>query len=113
MTGTWTKGVQDDSTAVTNVQLAGLGNGIVGFAKIVQTITPTAVAAATTVEQSVTVPGLVVGDYVEVCPPALTAGVTLANSRVSAANTLQLQFVNSTAGSLTPPAGAHIIFVLR
>lgn len=84
-----------------------------GFIMQTQTITPASVAANTTVEQSFTVPGLLPSDWVSVVPPSLTPGVALCNARVSAANTLQLQFGNHTAGALTPPAGAHVILAAR
>lgn len=77
-------------------------------------LTPVAVATITAVEQSFTVPGLQVGDYVNVsCNVAQTAGVGIANARVSAANTLTIQFVNPTAGSVTPAAGQYLVAVDR
>lgn len=86
---------------------------ISGIGKAVVSVTPAAVSANTTVEQSVTVAGVQVGDWVEVVPPSLTNGVVLCNARVSAANTVQLQWANSTAGSLTPPSGSYIFLVVR
>jgi hypothetical protein len=77
-------------------------------------ITPTSVAANTTVEQSFTVPGLQIGDFIDVYSNALqTAGIGICNNRVSAANTLQLGFQNSTAGALTPVAGAYVCVISR
>ena len=38
------------------------------------------------------------------------AGLSLLSSRVSAANTLQLAYINTTAGALTPTAGAWIVY---
>ncbi len=67
-------------------------------------LTPAAVAANTTAEQTFTVTGLLVGDFVEVNKPTTQAGIGIANARVSAANTLALAFSNNTAGSLTPTA---------
>lgn len=78
------------------------------------TLTPVAVAQAITAEQSFTVRGLLVGDYVNVsCNVAQTAGVGVANARVSAADTLTIGFSNSTAGSLTPAAGVYLIELNR
>lgn len=79
------------------------------------TLTPVAVATITTAEQTFTVPGLAVGDVV-VCvqrPNNTPAGVGITNTRVSAANTLALTFVNPTAGSVTPGAGVYSIVVAR
>jgi hypothetical protein len=87
--------------------------GLTGIAKILQTITPASVAANTTVEQTFTVPGLVLVDNVDVSTPSLVAGISVTNCRVSAANTLAIQFANNTAGALTPPVGTYNILVVR
>ena len=77
-------------------------------------LTPAAVATATTAAQTFTVPGLLSTDYVMVsCQAAQTAGVFIADARCSADNTLSIQFGNVTAGSLTPTAGIYIVDVIR
>jgi len=113
-----TRGVFDDAqmgAALSNNMGAGLQPYALasGIAKIALSITPSAVAANTSVEQQVALPGAQVGDAVLVNPPALVAGVALVDARISATNVLQLQFTNSTSGSLTPPAGAHQIVLFR
>ena len=71
-------------------------------------ITPVAVAANITAEQSFTVLGISVGDYINIASAsAQTAGILIGNVRVSAANTLTVQFANITSGSLTPVAGTY------
>ena len=79
------------------------------------TITPAAVATITAPVQTfaATGIGLLTTDTVLVTPPSVTAGVTIGATYVSAADTLAIQFVNPTAGSLTPPSGAYIITVFR
>jgi len=79
------------------------------------TITPSAVATITAPVQTfaATGIGLLTTDTVLVTPPSVTAGVTIGATYVSAADTLAIQFVNPTAGSLTPPSGAYIITVFR
>mgnify|MGYP001157795353 FL=1 len=78
------------------------------------TLTPVAVAGSTTAEQSFTVGGLVIGDFVEMYSNAAqTAGLSIGNVRVASANTLTVQFSNSTAGSLTPVAGVYRCLVTR
>lgn len=78
------------------------------------TLTPVAVAANTTAEQLFTIPGLQTNDNVSgYLLAAQTAGVGISNMRVSAANTLQIGFSNSTAGSLTPVAGIYQICICR
>lgn len=71
-------------------------------------ITPVAVAANTTAEQSFTVIGINPGDYINIASAAAqTAGIIIGNCRIPAANTLTVQFGNFTGGSLTPVAGTY------
>ncbi len=78
------------------------------------TLTPVQVAQATTAEQSFTIPGLQVGDFVDVyAAAAQTAGIGIVNNRVSAANTLQIGFANTTAGPLTPVSGIYYVLISR
>jgi hypothetical protein len=68
------------------------------------TLSPISVAPNITAEQTFTVPGLQVGDVVGVSKPTTQAGLGIVNSRVSAANTLAIAFINSTAATITPTA---------
>ena len=77
------------------------------------TWTPTAVSTITAPSQTVAVPGVKVGDFVYVTPPGQTAGVTIGSCRASADNTVSVQFVNPTAGPVTPAAGLHKFLVVR
>lgn len=92
-----------------------LGRGNILYDWIIQpSLTPVPVAANTSAEQNFTIPGLNVGDFADVnCNAAMTAGLGIVNARVSAANTITLQFANSTGGSLTPTAGAYNINICR
>lgn len=92
-----------------------LGRGNILYDFIIgPTLTPVAVAGATSAEQSFTIQGLQVGDILDVnCNVAQTAGIGIVNVRVSAANTMTLMFANATAGSLTPAAGLYNINVGR
>lgn len=74
---------------------------------------PASVAAATSVEQSITVPGVRVGDYVDVTKPTLTAGLSIGSARVSAANTVAVTFSNATAGALDPGSETYQVYVMR
>lgn len=81
---------------------------------IAPTLTPVAVAGSTAVEQNFTIQGLQVGDVVDVnCNAQQTAGITIGNVRVPSANTLAVEFANSTAGSLTPASAVYNINVCR
>lgn len=88
-------------------------------------ITPVAVAANTSVEQSyglngasfaTLVTGILPGDVlINVSPPSTTAGVDIGGSRVDIATADKFYFAwqNSTAGSLTPPAGVYLLTIGR
>lgn len=77
------------------------------------TLDPASIAAATTAEQTFTVNGLKAGDLVFVIKPTVTAGIGIVNSRVSAANTLAIQFVNATAAAVDPPAETYLVLAVR
>ena len=74
-----------------------------------QTLTPVSVAANSAVEQTLNVPGVQVGDSIDVNKPSTQAGLSIGNVRVSAANTLAIQYVNTTAGAIVPTAETYII----
>lgn len=76
-----------------------IGNWLLGV-----TLSPASVAPNTTAEQSFTVQGLKIGDFIEANKPTNQAGLTIANVRVSAANTLAIAFGNLTAATITPTA---------
>lgn len=78
------------------------------------TLSPAQVNTVTAPEQTFTVPGLQVGDFVQVQKPTAQAGLGIVGSRVTAANTLGITFVNPTAGNITPTAGeVYLIKVTR
>lgn len=78
------------------------------------TLTPVGVASNTTAEQSFTVQGLQTGDFVDVyAQAAQTTGIGIVNNRVSAANTLQIGFCNTTSATATPVAGVYYILISR
>lgn len=77
-------------------------------------LTPAAVAANTTAEQTFAVTGLQVGDFVETNKPTVQAGLGIVNVRVSAANTLAIAFSNNTGLAITPTAGeAYQVLIVR
>lgn len=67
-------------------------------------LTPAAVGANTTAEQSFTVNGILPGDFIEVNKPTVQAGLGIINTR-AALNTLYIGFANTTGASITPTAG--------
>jgi hypothetical protein len=80
------------------------------------TLSPAEVAAATSAEQTFTVPGLKLGrDMVMgVSKPTTNAGLGIVGARVSADNTLALTIMNATAGALTATASqVYMIAIAR
>lgn len=77
-------------------------------------LSPALIVLNTTAEQTFTVPGLAVGDWVFVNKPTAQAGLGIVGCRVSAANTLAITFSNNTGASITPTASqTYLILVMR
>lgn len=75
----------------------------------------TTVGATTTVELTAAIPGLLVGDLIDlylVSGPLLT-GLQICNVRVSLPNTLAVTWVNTTGGSLTVPTAVWSMNLTR
>jgi hypothetical protein len=90
------------------------GDVVTSIYHVSKALTPAAVAANTTAEQTFSgVTGLAVGDVVWVTKPTAQAGLGIVNVRVSAANTLAITFSNNTAGSITPTAETYQIGGIR
>ena len=70
-------------------------------------------AAIGTSQQTVTVTGLATTDVVYVNGPVPTALCPYTGFRVSAANTLQIDFTTLTAAACTPAAGTYNIIAIR
>lgn len=72
-------------------------------------LAPVAVAPNTTAEQTFTVTGLVASAPVWVNKPTAQAGLGIAGVRVSAANTLAINYGNSSAATITPATETYIV----
>lgn len=70
------------------------------------TLSPTSVAPNTVAEQTfaATGIGLLTTDFVSASKPTTQAGLGIVNTRVSAADTLAIAFINATAATITPTA---------
>jgi hypothetical protein len=79
------------------------------------TLSPTSVAPNTSAEQTFTVPGLHLGDYVNANNSgAPQAGLTITNTRATANGTIGITFGNLTAATITPTASSvYTVFVAR
>lgn len=98
--------------ANTNVTIGG-GTAITKIVVYSQSIDVASVAANTTAEQTFTVTGLTTADKVFVNKPSLSAGLGIANARVSAADTLAITFVNATAAAIDPAVETYTVIALR
>lgn len=85
-----------------------------GQAVVSVAVAPSSVGAATSAEQTVTVPGVAIGDFVAVMAASGTGNATaIAGARVSAANTVAIRYINPTAGALTPGASIYQVYIAR
>lgn len=73
------------------------------------TITPASVATLTTAEQTFVVTGLVSGSPVWVNKPSVQPGLGIVGARVSSANNVAINYLNTTGGTLTPASETYII----
>ena len=79
------------------------------------TLSPAAVAATTTAQQTFTVNGLKTTDFITECSkPTVQAGLAVASASVTAANQLGIVFVNVTGGAITPTASeVYTVYAIR
>lgn len=89
-----------------------IGGNVASLGVVAVTLSPALVAANTTAEQTFTVPGVAVGDYVYINKPTAQAGLGIVGCRVSAANTVGITFSNNTAGGITPTASQEYTFLV-
>lgn len=83
------------------------------FLVSVTVVAGAALTASTTTTRTYSVPGLVVGfHHVIVNKPSATAGVGIANARVSAADTLEISFGNYTAGTPSLPSSEDYLVLV-
>lgn len=69
-------------------------------------LTPSAVTTGTTGSSTLAVPNSQLGDLVDVSAPAAIGNLVM-QGEVTAAGTVTIKFANTTAGSITPPAGVY------
>lgn len=71
-------------------------------------ITPTSVPAQNSNEQTFTVIGINPGDYINLgSAAAQTAGIVVGSCRITAPNTLAVQFVNVSGAAVVPVSGTY------
>lgn len=84
-------------------------NPLAPLVNYTSSLSPSSVAPNTTAEQTFTVTGLIASTPVWVNKPTAQAGLGIAGVRVSATNTLAINFSNSSASTITPTAGETYI----
>lgn len=79
------------------------------------TISPAAVAANTTAEQTFSLPGLQTTDFLSgIIKPTQQAGLGIVGARIPAVDTIAITFSNNTGASITPTAGqTYLVDVIR
>lgn len=76
-------------------------------------LTPSAVSANTTAQQTFTVPGVLATDVViAVEKPSHQAGLGVVGARVTATDTVGITFSNNTGAGITPTAAETYDFVI-
>lgn len=96
------------------------------YQTVTVSLTPSAVSTVTAPQQTFTVPGvraaiaatatmpaIPADTIVAACPPSHVAGVAVGSAIVTADNTVGIQFVNPTAGSVTPASGSWTFVIMR
>ena len=73
------------------------------------TLTPAGVATLTTAEQTFVVTGLVAGSPVWVNKPSVQPGLGIVGARVSSANNIAINYLNTTGATLTPASETYVI----
>lgn len=102
----------DDTTGV---KFGASGSGLVELRKYDVVFDPGSVAANTSEEETATVTGVAVGDVVlaVVKPTAFNAGLGIVGARVSAANTVIVTFMNTSAGAIDAGSETYTFVVAR
>lgn len=71
------------------------------------------VGAGATTTQSITVPGVLPGDFVYAIKPTDTPGYCVTGMRVTVANTVQISAANPTGSAADPGSETWLFLVLR
>lgn len=96
----------------TSVAIGG-GTALTRIAVYSQSLDVASVPANSTAEQTFTVSGLTTSDKVVLNKPSHTAGLVVANARVSAADTLAVTFANISGAPIDPAGEAYSVVAIR
>ncbi len=84
-----------------------------GGSLVTATLAPAEVATIVVAAQTLTLTGVEAGDNIICVSTPITNSVAVVGTKVTAANTISMSFVNPTAGALTPTAGAYVFLVIK
>lgn len=73
----------------------------------------TAIPANSSVENTYTLQGVQMNDFIEINKPTHTSGLCIGNVRVSAVNQISIQWCNVTTGSVTGVNEIYLIAISR
>ena len=90
-----------------------LSGNIQGVTLLTATVDLGSVAANTTEEETATVAGVKLGDFVLVSKSNLSAGILLGTCRVTAADTVAIQVVNTTGSAVDASSETMTFVVIR
>lgn len=100
-------------TGNTSVTIGVSGTALTQVKTYSQSLAPVSVAANTSAEQTFTVTGLATSDKVYVNKPTAQAGLGIVGVRVSAADTLAINYGNFTASPIVPTTETYTIVAVR
>lgn len=101
-------------TFSSSITFTGAATPITRLIRVTVSITPAAVSANTTSSQTFTIGAGSVGDMIAgVNPPSSVDGLGITFVRQNSSGVAQIRWQNVTGGSLTPPAGDYIFFLVR
>jgi hypothetical protein len=106
-----------DNASTTRSLVSTTQSGGLQLLKLTASITPTSVASQGCTEQSFTVSGISTGDVLlSVLQPSTSspgANIAIGGFRVSAANTVAVQFCNASRNNSSPTAGVYTFALMR
>lgn len=104
---------QEGETAERAQWLYYLWEKVIGRRTYTATVDVASVAANTTAEQTFSVPGLTTDDLVFVNKPSHDLGLGIVNTRVSAADTLAITYMNATGSAIDPASETYDILAIK
>lgn len=111
------QGVYEDGLVTQSLQRQFGNVGSIGkltaIGKVVLSITPTAVGSATYAEQTFAIPGVQVGDMIDVYTPFFQAGLSIQQARCATVGVVSVAFGNASGASITPTAGSYSFIINR